>query len=206
MASRLIKDETEYGDANIISQVEQCPAQVCSYHKTHQCRMQQDTETEGTRLPAKSLNITLGSKMQSLTPQCTLPPLLGEAGDAPGMQAASAALGRRLGKDRDVYECFLERLRRQPAVLETVFPHRPTATSAHTAQSRLAARCELAAASAPKPHLRGATIAPQPTGNPRKPRGTRLPAPLPPAWQVSRIRALSCCPALRPKFCFGKGS
>lgn len=74
-----------------------------------------------------------------------------------------------------------------------MFPHRPTATSASTAQSRLAARRELAAA-APLATARGGgdPSAPTPPAPAWEGQGARGSPLLPSARQVPDISALSC--------------
>lgn len=92
----------------------------------------------------------------------------------PGMLTRATSSGRRLllaetqkarghgppqdcRWEKDIYEIFPGAAAEQKALLENMFPHRPTATSASTAQSRLAARRELAAAAPPATARGGGT-------------------------------------------------
>lgn len=119
----------------------------------------------------------------------------------PEGEGARAAPGLPLRKD--IYEIFPGAAAEQKALLENMFPHRPTATSASTAQSRLAARCELAAAAPPAAARGGGTPLHPPHLHPPGERQRARSSPLlPSARQVPDISALSCRPAIPPELFF----
>jgi len=189
MAAWEIKDETERSKGTLtpFPRLSHGPHEsAATTSLTNARRSNAQTPTALGCLPTPQKQHRAGSSKAVTTqppaPRRTLPPLLGDAGGpvtAPrGGSIARPGKGAEKGQGR--IRNAPRGGRSQPALLETTFPHLPTATGAGAAQSRPAARRELAPA-APRE--------PRPAGHPPKLPGTPLPPQLPPARQVPHIRA-----------------